>query len=43
MGNYEKEFNVENIPGGVYFYTFRIGSFVGTNKMVLLKKLSETK
>jgi hypothetical protein len=36
-GNYEVEFNAENIPSGVYFYQLIAGDFVQTKKMILLK------
>ena len=36
-GNYEIEFNAENIPSGIYFYQLKAGDFIQTKKMVLLK------
>ena len=36
-GEYEVEFNGNNIPSGIYFYQLRISSFVETKKMILLK------
>jgi hypothetical protein len=41
-GEYEVEFNshsseVRNLPSGVYFYQLKVGSFVDTKKMVLMK------
>lgn len=36
-GSYEIEFNATSLPGGVYFYQLISGSFIQTNKMVLLK------
>ena len=36
-GNYEVNFNASNIPSGVYFYRLQAGSFIQTNKMILLK------
>ena len=36
-GNYSVQFNAENLPGGIYFYTLRAGNFVKTKKMILLK------
>jgi hypothetical protein len=36
-GNYEVEFNATDLPSGVYFYQLRVGSFIQTKKMILLK------
>jgi hypothetical protein len=36
-GTYEIIWKAESIPSGVYFYQLRTGSFVETNKMILLK------
>ncbi len=36
-GNYEVTFNGNNFASGIYFYTIRIGSFINTKKMLLLK------
>ena len=36
-GNYEVEFNGENLPSGVYYYQLKDGDFNETKKMLLLK------
>ncbi len=36
-GNYTVQFDALNLPSGVYFYTLRVGDFVATKKMILLK------
>ena len=36
-GTYELSWNAGNLPGGVYFYQLRAGSFTQTKKMILLK------
>ena len=36
-GNYEVEFNGENLPSGVYYYQLKDGDFKETKKMLLLK------
>ncbi len=36
-GVYEVEWNASNVPSGVYFYQLKVGNFVQTKKMLLLK------
>lgn len=36
-GIYEVEWNAENEPSGVYFYQLKIGDFLSTKKMILLR------
>jgi uncharacterized Ntn-hydrolase superfamily protein len=36
-GEYEVEFNADNLPSGTYFYTLKAGNFLETKKMLLLK------
>jgi photosystem II stability/assembly factor-like uncharacterized protein len=36
-GNYEVEFNGENLPSGTYLYRLRIGEYTSTHKMSLIK------
>ncbi len=36
-GNYTVQFDASNLPSGVYFYTLRVGDFVATKKMILMK------
>jgi hypothetical protein len=36
-GRYEIEWNANEFPSGVYFYTISVGSFSSTKKMILLK------
>lgn len=36
-GSYQVEYNANNIPGGVYFYSLIVGDFFKTKKMTLLK------
>lgn len=36
-GNYTKEFNPVNLPGGVYFCKLEAGNFTKTRKMILVK------
>jgi hypothetical protein len=36
-GYYQLEFDVTNLPSGIYFYTLSSGNFISTKKMILLK------
>lgn len=36
-GSYELSWYAENLPTGVYFYQLKVGNFVETKKMVLMK------
>jgi hypothetical protein len=36
-GNYNVEFNASRLPSGTYFYRLKVGSFIETKKMVLMK------
>ncbi|MCF8412412.1 MAG: endonuclease/exonuclease/phosphatase family protein [Melioribacteraceae bacterium] len=36
-GNYEVDFNAENLPSSIYFYTLSIGNNVLSKKMILLR------
>jgi Secretion system C-terminal sorting domain len=36
-GNYEFIFNANNLSSGVYFFQLKVGNFISTRKMVLLK------
>ncbi len=36
-GSYEVRFDASNLPSGVYLYILRVGEFVQTKKMILLK------
>lgn len=36
-GNYEIDFDATGLPGGIYFYQIKSGSFIETRKMTLLK------
>jgi len=36
-GEYEVEFNGIELTSGVYFYQLRVGEFIQTKKMLLLK------
>jgi hypothetical protein len=37
QGDYSASFNGHNLSSGIYFYTLRIGSFIKTNKMILMR------
>lgn len=36
-GVYEVEFNASTLPSGVYFYQLRVGDFIATRKIILIK------
>jgi len=36
-GNYSTEWNAEDFPSGIYFYSLTAGDFRETKKMILLK------
>ena len=36
-GNYTVEFNAQNLPSGIYFYTLTAGKFSATRKLILMK------
>ncbi len=36
-GSYEVEWNPGDFSSGVYFYQLKVGNFIGTKKMILLK------
>ncbi len=36
-GTYSVQFDASDLPSGTYFYTLRVGNFVATKKMALLK------
>jgi len=37
VGNHDVTFNAGNLPSGIYFYTIKVGKFIDTKKMILLK------
>lgn len=37
IGNYQLEFNADNLPSGVYFYRIIADNFIQTKKMILIK------
>ena len=37
MGSHEINFNADNLSSGVYFYQLKVGNFISTKKMLLLK------
>ena len=36
-GNYEADFNASELSSGIYFYQIKVGDFVNTKKMILMK------
>ncbi|MGB5893268.1 MAG: T9SS type A sorting domain-containing protein, partial [Ignavibacteriaceae bacterium] len=36
-GEYEVEFNSKGLTSGIYFYQLKVGKFIETKKMILLK------
>jgi len=36
-GKYDYNFNAQNLPSGIYFYSLKAGNFTATKKMLLLK------
>ena len=36
-GNYEVEWNASAFASGIYYYQMKVGSFIQTKKMILLK------
>ncbi len=36
-GSYEVDFNGSELPSGIYFYQLKVGSFIETKKMILMK------
>ncbi len=37
VGNYKVNWNITNLPSGVYFYRLHAGPFIQTRKMILIK------
>ena len=37
VGSYEVEFNTTELPSGIYFHRLKIGNFIQTNKMFMMK------
>ncbi len=37
VGNYEVEFNANNLSSGIYFYRIQAGNFIDTKKFILMK------
>ncbi|MCK5086466.1 MAG: T9SS type A sorting domain-containing protein, partial [Melioribacteraceae bacterium] len=37
QGNYEVEFDANNLSSGVYYYQLKAGDYAETRKMVLLR------
>jgi hypothetical protein len=36
-GNYEVEFNANDLSSGIYFYTLKAGKYLQTRKLILMK------
>ncbi|MCB0731878.1 MAG: T9SS type A sorting domain-containing protein, partial [Ignavibacteriae bacterium] len=36
-GNYSVQFDGSNLASGIYYYQLKVGSFIQTKKMVLMK------
>lgn len=36
-GNFEIEFNASGLSSGIYFYQLKVGEFISTKKMVLIR------
>jgi len=36
-GNYEVEFNGQDLPSGIYYYKIKTNNFTATKKMLLVK------